>query len=65
MPPPGAFPAVEPLTLIPSGCLHVAQLPIPSGHLGIANSGPLPGFALLTPGFSTQSPPALVDSVSG
>ena len=46
----GAFPAVEPLTHVPSGCLYAA------------NSGPLPGSALLTPCFSNQPLPALVDS---
>lgn len=43
----GAFPAMEPLTPVPLGCLC------------IANSGPLPGSTILTPPFRTQPPPAL------
>ena len=46
----GAFMAMEPLIPIPSGCLCAA------------NSGPLPGFALLTSHFSTQPLPALAAS---
>ena len=47
--PPGAFLAVELLTPIPSGCLRAAK------------NSPLPGSTLLTPYFSTQTPPALGD----
>ena len=58
------FLAVEPLTPIPSGCLHTAELltPVPSACLPAANSSSHPGSALLTPRFSTQPLPALADS---
>ena len=39
--------------------------PVPSGHLHIPNSSPLPGSALLVPHFITQPPPALVEPPGG
>ena len=62
--PPGAFPALEVLTSVSSGCPRAANLiiPIPSGCLHEANSCPLPRTTLLTPHFSTQPLPALADT---
>ena len=62
--PPGVFLGAELLTLVPSRCLQTAELLtlIPSGHLHTANSSPLPRSALLTPCFSTQPLPALMDT---
>ena len=63
--PPGAFPAADLLTLVPSVCLWAVEFltPIPSGHLCAANSSPLPRFTLQTPRFSTQPLSALVDTI--
>ena len=62
--PPGAFPAMELLNPISSGCPCAAELltSVPSGRLCTANNSPLPGSALLIPCCSTQPLPALVDA---
>lgn len=62
--PPEVLLAAEPLTAIPSGCLHTAELltPVPSACLHSANCRSHPGSALLTPRFRTQPLPALADS---
>ena len=46
----GAFLTMEPFTSFPSSCLHATSI------------GPLPRSDLLTPRFSTQPLPALIDS---